>query len=255
MVQDRWNMLLGLHRAVTHMHPYIELDMQRTFDEYNAQRRRMGHARWNACHGGDPNRVLACMESGDCGLYQSALGGYAWFGHPTSRNDPTSKPTSMTVTSFSALANRSEVVKEAIYRRGTVVLGIDAECIINANAEGVVDVASRHKRNHAVTVVGWVLHNEVQHWLVRNSWGTLSRPANFPSDVHCVKTDSNACKEPTMAWTGSREYPGYVLIPFAYVEDDAVGARDDASPWVECAVGPPSTHDEDDDPSVADGSW
>ena len=85
----------------------------------------------------------------------------------------------MTVTAFASIENRSAAVKDAIFRRGTVVLGIDAECIIEADARGVANVASRRKRNHAVTVVGWVVHDGVECWLVRNSWGVRDRPENF----------------------------------------------------------------------------
>ena len=73
MIQDRWNVAVGTN-AASEMHPYVELDMQRMMDEYNASRRAM-HPRWNACHGGDPKRVLACMQSGDCRLYQASSEG------------------------------------------------------------------------------------------------------------------------------------------------------------------------------------
>ena len=208
MIQDRWHLLIGTHKDVKHMHPYVELDLQRTMDDYNTQRRAF-HPTWNACQGGDPRRVLACLKHGECGLYQSSINGYAWLGHPTSRDAPPQTPfTSMRVNvhvaSFSSIPNRSDLVKDAIYRRGTVVLGIDAECIISADGEGVVDVASKHKRNHAVTVVGWVLHNTVEHWLVRNSWGVVDRPENFPSDIHCVKTATmRARTQGTLAWVAA----------------------------------------------------
>lgn len=232
MIQDRWNVMIGQHADVVVMYPYAELDAQCMLDEYDKFRGPM-FSGWTACHGGDPRQVISCFNNGSCRLFVAPSDGGAWCGHARSeeRRACNARATpAIRVGEVRTIPNDRVAVKQAIYDRGTVVLGIDAECLIAAR-DGVADTTSRSKRNHAVTVVGWQWHGQDECWLIRNSWGAETVPDNFPSDIKCVKRDSNTCEETKRAWKGMNVFPGYVLVPMWYLE-----RKGDESLWYDCIV-------------------
>ena len=265
MVQDRWHLRLGRHPDVARMLPWVELDAQRALDDYDAHRGAV-HPQWNACQGGDPARVLACMREGACALRVAREDGYAWWGHPRARppdghgarrdddgarrdddddDVDDAQSAGARVSAFSTVPNTPDAVQRAIYARGPVVLTLDAECLLAADARGVADASERRRRNHAVTVVGWRARVEDAEgrarpcYLVRNSWGTTTVPANLPEDIKCVRRGANACDEPTRPWVGIPEMPGYVYLPMEHVHGAAAGAGlldAGPSPWTECSV-------------------
>lgn len=236
MVQDRWNLKIGqMLPSDGVMHPFVELDAQRILDDYNRLRRKSDRS-WNACQGGDPKRVIACLEGGACQLHVSPPKGHVWHGHP--RDVPFQKSQSaMRVGEFRVIDNRADAVKRVILSKGPVVLGIDAQCLIHLSPEGVADDSSRNARNHAVSVIGWTTCRKTgkECWITRNSWGADRVPSNLPQDIQCVQTGSNRCAEVTSAWTGTSGFPGYVLVPVKYIERDAAGATD-SSPWWDCEL-------------------
>lgn len=237
MIQDRWNLLIGQHALLKVMYPYAELDAQCMLDEYDKFRGGM-FSGWTACHGGDPRQVIACFNNGSCRLFVAPGDGGPWSGHARSKERQTCEERArpnIRVGEVRTIPNTRDAVKRAIYDRGSVALGIDAQCLIAAR-DGVADTTSRVKRNHAVTVVGWQRHgDEGECWLIRNSWGAETVPNNLPADIKCVKRDANSCSESTRPWRGMASLPGYVLVPMWYIERDA-GAGD--SPWYECSVEP-----------------
>ena len=80
-------MLVGTRLAAgERMLPFVELDAQAMLDDYHRHRHAV-HAGWNACQGGEPKRVLACMVEGACPLRVAPARGYAWRGHPMRGDD------------------------------------------------------------------------------------------------------------------------------------------------------------------------
>ena len=234
MIEDRWNIEIG-KRYKNQMHPFVKLDHQKMLDEYNYLRRKSQPA-WNACQGGDPRKVIACIESGACKIHISPRNGSSWVGHPQMKSDgPTF--TDAKTTEFETIENKSDVVKDNITKYGTVVLGIDAQCLIGVDKHGVANDSIQIERNHAVTVIGWTKcpNNKKECWIVRNSWGTDRVPANLPSNMHCVDTQKNNCTEDTKPWIGNKKIPGMVLVPIDYIENKAIGCKE-SSPWYQCGV-------------------
>ena len=268
MMQDRWNVLVGTRLAAgERMLPFVELDAQAMLDDYHRHRHAV-HAGWNACQGGEPKRVLACMVEGGCPLRVAPARGYAWRGHPMRGDDESEEEEKEEeegeegrrrggrhgggvlgggggrrgprVASFRIVPNREADVRAALWERGSVVLTIDAECIAKADARGVADVSERRRRNHAVTVIGWTHavpapdeHGEPGRatccYIVRNSWGDASAPSNLPEDLRCVRAGANECDEQRRAWTGAPDLPGHVFLPAWYVHREG----DADSPWYE----------------------
>ena len=242
MIEDRWNIIVGRNMRKeegdrVQMHPYVRLDKQRMLDEYDAVRR-VAAIGWNACKGGDPRMVIGCIRGGSCPLRLEPPDGSVWVGHPRDEKtptDPIADRVAVKVGSCTTIPNEVDAVKRVIYDRGTVVLGIDAQCLIHADEKGVADRSSRVSRNHAVTVVGWTtLDDGEECWVVRNSWGKHSVPTSLPDDTGCVSRDGNECAWPTRAWSGTPILPGFVLVPTAYIDHEAVS--DGSSPWWEARV-------------------
>lgn len=232
MIQDRWNLMIGQHTLVKTMYPYAELDAQCMLDEYDKFRGAI-FSGWTACHGGDPRQVISCFNSDSCRLFLAPSSGGAWSGYARSKDKQTCEERArpnISVGEVHNIANNRDAVKRAIYDRGSVVLGIDAQCLLMAR-DGVADTTSRAKRNHAVTVVGWQWNGDDECWLLRNSWGSETVPNNLPEDIKCVQRGANNCTESTRTWRGMPTLPGYVLLPMSYLEQNGGD-----SPWYECSV-------------------
>jgi len=242
MIADRWNIALGreLGTGGGPMRPFVELDAQRMLDEFDCAMALM-LPDWNACRGGHPMRVLHClMAEGDCNIHVADPEGFAWRGHPRARpaRCDTSGETSADARVVDAypIPNTREAVKQEIYEHGTVALGIDAECLLACDADGVADTSRvDRRRNHAVSVIGWQHAPDGREcWVVRNSWGPHV-PENMPKDMSCSQPGGNTCALPWMTWHSIPTMPGFCLVPISYVESESRDARTSSeSPWYGC---------------------
>ena len=153
------------------------------------------------------------------------------------KNNDGSTFTSATTTEFETLENKSDLIKDNIMKKGPIVLGIDAQCLIGVDKNGVADDTIQIARNHAVTVIGWTTcpNSKKECWIVRNSWGVDNVPANLPSNIHCVDNEKNNCAEVTKPWIGNKKIPGMVLVPIDYIENKALGCKV-SSPWYSCGI-------------------
>lgn len=75
-----------------------------------------------------------------------------------------------TVSEFGNVEGEQAMMNE-IYQRGPIVCGIDARGIENYTGGIVNDTSGSTELNHAVSVVGYGVENDVPYWMVRNSWG------------------------------------------------------------------------------------
>eukprot|EP00555_Chaetoceros_dichaeta_P014181 CAMPEP_0198255918 /NCGR_PEP_ID=MMETSP1447-20131203/5940_1 /TAXON_ID=420782 /ORGANISM="Chaetoceros dichaeta, Strain CCMP1751" /LENGTH=342 /DNA_ID=CAMNT_0043942417 /DNA_START=208 /DNA_END=1236 /DNA_ORIENTATION=- len=65
-----------------------------------------------------------------------------------------------------------EKIKAEIWARGPVAAGVNAEPIVEYKGGVVRDTKLVHKLvNHVVSIVGWGVEDDVEYWIVRNSWG------------------------------------------------------------------------------------
>ena len=235
MITDRLNVELGSHSSIQEMHPFVDLDAQRMLNEYDAFRSE-SMPQWNACRGGDPMRVLACLEEGKCQIHTSPSAGYAWRGFPSKEKQSSTDAAHRRVAQLYRIPNQSIDVKRCIYRDGPVGVSIDAECLIDCDEEGVADTSSQQPRNHAATIIGWTERRGEEMWILRNSWGEDWVPENLPDDISCVRRGSNKCTPHRQSWTGMPDLPGHVLVPIRYLETDASYAASDLSPFYACTL-------------------
>lgn len=62
---------------------------------------------------------------------------------------------------------------QEIYQRGPIACSIGATPELHNYTGGIFeDKTHMNSTNHAVSVVGWGIENDVKYWLVRNSWGS-----------------------------------------------------------------------------------
>lgn len=80
---------------------------------------------------------------------------------------------------FGAVADK---IKAEIYARGPVAAGVNAEPIVNYQG-GIVNNTKIWNMlvNHVVSIVGWQTDKSTgqQHWIVRNSWGSVRCSAGW----------------------------------------------------------------------------
>lgn len=213
MLQDRTHIWIGKHSSESMM-PYVEFDAQVALNKYDAHRRKTLHQPWNACRGGDPLHVLSAIEHNLVPLIIVESDGYAWMGHPVLDHENYKENHGIRVKESRKVDMSVDAVKTEIFEHGPVVLGINAQYMKLADAHGYLPVDVEVKeRNHAVTVVGWKVKNNVEYWILRNSWGAREVPEDKPSDVTCVGVGENKCKVSMQLWKNDPSNPGYVYAP------------------------------------------
>ena len=94
------------------------------------------------------------------------------------------------------------------------MLSVNGEALLAADADGLVGT-DWTDANHAVSVVGWDVRRGRAVWIVRNSWGVETAPAERPENMkECAIVDANTCDPPRRKWTGATRNRGYVYMPF-----------------------------------------
>jgi len=100
----------------------------------------------------------------------------------TCRSDK-SKYVDMTITGYKKLGSSwstwsavdEDEVKEFLYETGPLAIALNADPL-QTYSSGILDVTSTKCPtsgiNHAVTLVGYGTENNVDYWIVKNSWGT-----------------------------------------------------------------------------------
>ena len=226
-IQDKLNLAFGIKRPTIIMKPLLELDAQLAMDAYNMHRRQT-HPEWNVCHGGHPEQVITAIKQGRIPLVYVDSDGFGWFGHARTLNSMPKSQVKLTDDSI-VHENVNEKIQMTILSRGTMVLGVNANCITEADANGFVNSEVFGTKNHAVSVVGWRVYNGKKYWIARNSWGDTRAPVKKPDDTSCVGLDKNTCHTETSEWKGDKNKPGYVYIPFDYGP-----IKGTPSPWFFC---------------------
>jgi len=76
-----------------------------------------------------------------------------------------------TVEEFGNVLGEVAMMNE-VYQRGPIVCGIDARGLENYTGGIINDTSGMNEQNHAVSIVGFGVENNVPYWMVRNSWGS-----------------------------------------------------------------------------------
>jgi len=76
-----------------------------------------------------------------------------------------------TVSEFGYVQGEHEMMNE-IYQRGPIVCAMDARGVLDYTGGIVNDTTGLETLNHAISIVGYGVENNVPYWLVRNSWGS-----------------------------------------------------------------------------------
>lgn len=227
MIQDRVHVALGKRDQSVQVYPWVKIDIQKVLNGY--QRYKAPHTRsWNACQGGIPLSVMNAIAEDKIPLqFENS----AWLGYP---NESSSGPSDLKirVKDTTRILPTSDV-ESRILRNGPVVLNINAQLLKTADEYGIVrNVDEAKVSNHAVTVIGWETRNEIECWILRNSWGDTDVPKSLPSDIDCVKNGENTCRVELEKWNNDPHNPGYILLPKTY----APLHDDNNSPWFEASV-------------------
>lgn len=226
-IQDKMNMSMGINSDEYFMLPFIEFDAQISMDAYNKLRRK-NHPDWNVCQGGNPEILIQTIKDNKIPFAFSTSDGFAWYGHPTSRE--MKGDINISFRNFDIIhENIIEKVQHTIFKYGPMVLAINSNCLTDSTLierKGVIDSKIFGTRNHAVSVIGWKIINDKNYWIVRNSWGIHTMPKDIPNDISCVQTDVNNCNVENINWGG---HNGFVYVPFDYSTIKGL-----PSPWYFC---------------------
>jgi len=69
--------------------------------------------------------------------------------------------------------NGTDAMMAEIYERGPIACGMSVTSAFEAYTGGIfTNPTGSGEINHEISVVGWGEENNVQYWIVRNSWGT-----------------------------------------------------------------------------------
>ena len=232
MIQDRVHVTLGIDNKIENeMVPVIEFDAQLALNAYDKYNRERVGGTWNACRGGDPLKVIKAIMNEAVPLVVTGSDGYSWVGYPEIGETSTKVNNNIKIDGAYQLEATNHEIQGRIMQFGSVVLGIDSACMLQSKLKnGVIDVSIHGKRNHAVSVIGWIEKNGENHWIIRNSWGMERAPKDFP-DINCVLANSNNCDIKWDTWIGSTNDPGYIYVPFSYA-----GLKDEPSPWYDAIL-------------------
>lgn len=134
-----------------------------------------------SCDGGDPGAAYEFIHKNgiveeSCAPYQATNGLEC---KPTCKTcwgfNETCVPVNATMWTTAEHGSVSGAIKmkAEIYARGPIACMIDATNELEAYTGGIFQ---QHKidpiPNHIISVVGWGVENNVEYWIVRNSWGT-----------------------------------------------------------------------------------
>jgi len=141
--------------------------------------------RSNGCHGGSPSGANEYIHN--YGIAHETCSNYQAKGWDTGLactdqikcNDcdehnncgvPASYPI-YTVSEFGHVEGEQAMMNE-IYQRGPIVCALDARGLLDYTSGIVNDTTGLNTLNHAVSIVGYGVENNVPYWHVRNSWGS-----------------------------------------------------------------------------------
>jgi cathepsin X len=83
------------------------------------------------------------------------------------------------VTEYGSVAG-ADKMKAEIFARGPISCGIEATLKLDAYTGGIFSEAKLVPQiNHEIAIVGWGKENDVEFWIVRNSWGTYWGEAGY----------------------------------------------------------------------------
>jgi C1A family cysteine protease len=122
-----------------------------------------------------------------------------------------------------------DTLKGLVAAHGAVTVGIYASDSSFGNyASGIYQGCSSTNKNHAVTVVGYGTEDDVDYWLVKNSWGTYWGDGGYIK----MKRGSNECGiEDVCIYTECSTTTGSDEAPTTTTTTAAPSASCDVSNW------------------------
>ena len=78
-------------------------------------------------------------------------------------------------------------IRAEIYARGPVATTINASPLRDYEGGILDDDTASQSTNHIVSIVGFGKDKDTgtDYWIIRNSWGEVSRNLDIPSTLHC----------------------------------------------------------------------
>lgn len=221
------------------MLPFVRFDAQLLFSSF--EEHASGVVGWSGCHGGDPLKVLSCVQTGGCPLSllphtETEWRGMSGRGGDEAEGRPVPPPDSPFTVTACARLSRCDIdsIREEVWEHGPVVLACASAPLLHCDERGIAtDAHPSLVPDHAAAVVGWVTRHEGEdagagaaeprrYWIVRNSWGEERAPSSRPDNVRsCARRQENTCDPSFVPWRGMPDLLGHVLLPFEGVLYDA----------------------------------